>query len=108
MRQMDNDKKRRIKTAHEAEMDEMSRRMSDAAKKQARHRPYCCDMIRAQGEQLKRRPTFRDLLDRIMDGVNSGEIMMSDPVPDGFLQDGHIGVAEYFARKYNIRGDADE
>lgn len=53
------------------------------------------------------RLTFRDLLDRIMAGVNSGEIIMSDPVPEGFLQDGHIGVAEYIADKYDIRGDAD-
>lgn len=49
----DNNRKRRIKNAHEAEKDELSKgRMSDEARKQAMHRPYCCDMIRAQGEQI--------------------------------------------------------
>ena len=64
-------------------------------------------MIRAQGEQIKHRPTFRDLLDRIIDGINSGEFMMQDPVPEGFLEDGHIDVTRYIADKYDIRGDAD-
>ena len=64
-------------------------------------------MIRAQGEQIGHRPTFRDLLDRIIDGINSGEFMMQDPVPEGFLEDGHIDVTRYIADKYDIRGDAD-
>ena len=64
-------------------------------------------MIRVQGEQIHR-PTFRDLLDRIMAGVNSGEFMMQDPVPEGFFEDGHMDVAEYIADKYDIRGDADD
>ena len=63
-------------------------------------------LIRVQSEQIGRL-TFRDLLDRIMAGVNSGEFMMSDPVPEGFFEDGHIGMAEYIADKYDIRGDAD-
>lgn len=64
-------------------------------------------MIRAQGEQMKHRPTFRDLLEIIVDGFNSGEFKMSDPVPDWLLDSGHIGVAEYIAGKRDIRGDAD-
>ena len=64
-------------------------------------------LIRVQSEQIGRRPTFRDLLDRIMAGVNSGESMMQDPVPEGFLQDGHIDMAEYIAGKYRIGSDAD-
>lgn len=64
-------------------------------------------LIRVQSEQIGRRPTFRDLLDRIIEGVNSGEFMMSDPVPEGFFEDGHIDVARYIADKYDIRGDAD-
>lgn len=61
-------------------------------------------LIRVQSEQIGRRPTFRDMLDRIIEGVNSGEFMMQDPVPEGFFEDGHIDVAEYIDQ---IRGDAD-
>lgn len=64
-------------------------------------------MIRAQGEQIGRRPTFRDLVDRIMQGIQNGDFVMNDPVPEGFLQDGHIGIVEYIADKHDIRGDAD-
>ena len=64
-------------------------------------------LIRVQGEQISRRPTFRDVVDRIMQGIQNGDFVMSDPVPEGFLQDGHIDVAEYIAGKYDIRGDAD-
>lgn len=64
-------------------------------------------LIRVQSEQIGRRPTFRDLLDRIMAGVNSGEFMMQDPVPEGFFEDGHIDVARYIAGKYKIGSDAD-
>ena len=53
------------------------------------------------------RPTFRDLLDRIMQGIQNGDFVMSDLVPDGFLDGGHVDVAEYLADKYDIRGDAD-
>ena len=51
--------------------------------------------------------TVRELIDRLLCELQSGELKGSDPVPDNFLQDGHISAAEYFARKYNIRGDAD-
>ncbi len=63
-------------------------------------------LIRVQSEQIGRL-TFRDLLDRIIEGVNSGEIMMNDPVPEGFFEDGHIGIVEYIAGKYKIGSDAD-
>lgn len=64
-------------------------------------------LIRVQSEQIGSRPTFRDLLDRIIEGVNSGEIMMNDPVPEGFFEDGHIDVARCIAGKYKIGSDAD-
>lgn len=108
---------------HRKEYDDMERHPGDMT--DFRRPPYsvrhpqsgCSDiqnmstaerMIRAQGEQLKHRLTFRDLLDRIMHGIQNGDFVMSDPVPEGFLQDGHMGVAEYLADKYDIRGDADE
>lgn len=47
-------------------------------------------MIRVQGEQIGHRPTFRDLLDRIMQGIQNGDFVMSDPVPEGLLEGGHI------------------
>lgn len=65
-------------------------------------------MIRAQGEQISRRPTFRDVVDRIMQGIQNGDFVMSDPVPEGFLQDGHIDVTKYIADKYDIGGDGDD
>ena len=105
---MQKDYKRRIDAARKAEIADMAEgQTSDQARRQAVHRPYCCDMIRHQGEQIKHRPTFRDLVDRIQEGVQSGRFMMNDPVPDDFLKDGHIDVAEYIADKYDIRGDAD-
>ena len=61
-------------------------------------------LIRVQSEQIGWRPTFPDMLDRLIEGVNSGEFMMQDPVPEGFFEDGHIDVAEYIDQ---IRGDAD-
>lgn len=64
-------------------------------------------LIRVQSEQIRRRPTFRDLVDRIMQGIQNGDFVMSDPVPEGFLQDGHIDVTKYIADKYDIGGDAD-
>lgn len=64
-------------------------------------------LIRVQREQIGRRPTFRDVVDRIMQGIQNGDFVMSDPVPEGFLQDGHIGIVEYIADKHDIRGDAD-
>lgn len=49
--------------AHKAELEDIVRcGMSDKARRQARHRPYCCDMgpdtgaarlIRAQGNQME-------------------------------------------------------
>ena len=51
--------------------------------------------------------TVRELIDRLLCELQSGELKGSDPVPEGFLQDRHIGVAEYLADKYDIRGDAD-
>lgn len=54
------------------------------------------------------RPTFRDLVDRIMQGIQNGDFVMSDPVPEGFFEDGHIDVARYIADKYSIRGDGSD
>lgn len=52
--------------------------------------------------------TVRELIDRLLCELQSGELKGSDPVPEGFLQDGHMSVAEYIADKYDIRSDADE
>lgn len=52
--------------------------------------------------------TYRDLVDRIMQGIQNGDFTMSDPVPEDFCRGDNMSVAEYIADKYDIRGDADE
>lgn len=51
--------------------------------------------------------TVRELIDRIFARIQNGELKGSDPVPADLLDDEHLDAAEYIARKYNIRGDAD-
>ena len=54
---MQKDYKRRIDVARKAEIDDMANhQMSEWARRQAGHRPYCCDMIRVQGEQIRETP----------------------------------------------------
>lgn len=52
--------------------------------------------------------TVRELIDRLLARIQNGELRGSDPVPEDLLDDEHLDAAEYLARKYGIRGDADE
>ena len=51
--------------------------------------------------------TVRELIDRLLARIQSGELRGSDPVPADLLDDEHMDVAEYVARKFNIGSDAD-
>ena len=51
--------------------------------------------------------TVRELIDRLFARIQNGELKGSDPVPADLLDDEHLDAAEYIARKFNIRGDAD-
>ena len=51
--------------------------------------------------------TVRELIDRLLARIQNGELRGSDPVPEDLLDDEHLDAAEYLARKYGIRGDAD-
>ena len=48
--------------------------------------------------------TVRDLIDRLMAGIQSGELHGSDPVPADILEEDNKSVFEYLAEKYGIRG----
>ena len=54
------------------------------------------------------RVTVRELIDRLLARIQSGELKGSDLVPGDLLDDEHLDAAEYLARKYGIRSDADE
>lgn len=49
--------------------------------------------------------TVRDLIDRLMDGMQSGEFRGSDPVPADILEEDNKSVFEYLAEKYGIGED---
>ena len=49
--------------------------------------------------------TVRDLIDRLMAGIQSGEFRGSDPVPADILEEDNKSVLEYIAEKYGIRED---
>lgn len=49
--------------------------------------------------------TVRDLIDRLMDGIQSREFRGSDPVPADILEDDNKSVLEYLAGKYGIGED---
>ena len=49
--------------------------------------------------------TVRDLIDRLMDGIQSGELRGSDPVPADILEEDNKSVFEYLAEKYGIGED---
>lgn len=51
--------------------------------------------------------TVRDLIDRLIAGIQSGELCGSDPVPSDLFQEENLSVTEYLAGKYKIGGDAD-
>ena len=50
--------------------------------------------------------TVRDLIDRLMVGIQSGELRGSDPVPADILEEDNRSVFEYLAEKYG-RGEDD-
>lgn len=52
--------------------------------------------------------TVRELIDRLFVRIQAGEIKGDDPVPADILEEEHEDPAEYLARKYGIRGDADD
>ncbi len=52
--------------------------------------------------------TVRELIDRLLARIQNGELRGSDPVPEDLPDDEHLDAAEYIARKFNIRGDADD
>ena len=49
--------------------------------------------------------TVRDLIDRLMTGIQSGELRGSDPVPADILEENNKSVFEYLAEKYGIGED---
>lgn len=49
--------------------------------------------------------TVRDLIDRLMVGIQSGELRGSDPVPADILEEDNKSVFEYLAEKYGIGED---
>ena len=49
--------------------------------------------------------TVCDLIDRLMAGVQSGELRGSDPVPADILEEDNKTVLEYLAGKYGIGED---
>lgn len=49
--------------------------------------------------------TVRDLIDRLMVGIQSGELRSSDSVPADILEEDGVSVLEYIAEKYGIRED---
>ena len=51
--------------------------------------------------------TVRELIDKLFVRIQAGEIKGDDPVPADILEEEHEDPAEYLARKYGIRGDAD-
>lgn len=51
--------------------------------------------------------TVRDLIDRLLVEIQSGELKGSDPVPADLLEDSALeryGVTEYIAEKYRMEG----
>lgn len=49
--------------------------------------------------------TVRDLIDRLIAGIQSGELRGSDPVPADILDEDNKTVLEYLAGKYGIGED---
>lgn len=49
----------------------------------------------------------RDLIDRLLAGIQTGEFCGSDQVPEDILEDDVLdrcGVTEYIAKKYGMEG----
>jgi hypothetical protein len=52
--------------------------------------------------------TVQELISRLFDRIQSGELKGSDPVPADLFEDDVLeryGVAEYIAKKYGMEGD---
>lgn len=49
--------------------------------------------------------TVRNLIDRLIAGIQSGELRGSDPVPADILEEDNKSVFEYLAEKYGIWED---
>ena len=49
--------------------------------------------------------TVRDLIDRLIAGIQSGELRGSDQVPADILEEDNKSVLEYLAGKYRIGED---
>lgn len=49
--------------------------------------------------------TVRDLIDRLMDGIQTGDLRGSDPVPADILEEDGMSVLEYISDKYGIGED---
>ena len=49
--------------------------------------------------------TVRDMIDRLMAGIQSGKLRGSDPVPADILEEDNKSVFEYLAEKYGIWED---
>ena len=49
--------------------------------------------------------TVRDLIDRLMAGIQSGKLRGSDQVPADILEEDNKSVVEYLAEKYGIGED---
>lgn len=52
--------------------------------------------------------TVRDLIDRLISGIQSGKLRGSDPVPANLLQEENLSVAEYLAGKYKIERGSEQ
>lgn len=51
--------------------------------------------------------TVQELISRLFDRIQSGELKGSDPVPEDILEDDVLdrcGVTEYIAKKYGMEG----
>lgn len=52
--------------------------------------------------------TVQELISRLFDRIQSGELKGSDPVPADLFEDDVLeryGVTEYIAKKYGMEGD---
>lgn len=52
--------------------------------------------------------TVRDMIDRMIAGIQSGELRGSDPVSTDLLQEDNLSVAEYMAGKYKIERGSEQ
>lgn len=75
------------------------RKVSDKARERFERKPYS---IKKEVTIM----TVRDLIGRLLAGMQSGEVSGDDKVTIDLFQES-MDVAEYFADKYGIGGDSD-